>query len=398
MFVGLRELRKNLEDFARDFDPALITAAQANALLADAAAIEKMAATVKAKSAARVADTDMWRRAGDASPADFLARTTGTNVGAAIETIRTAHWLEHLPDVDAAARRGELSPQQVSAVSGAAVADPGAEGRLLDAAKKLPLKELQAECGRTRAAVEDPEARRKRIHDRRFVRESTDAEGAWHLHACDNPEVGAEIMAALNARRDRLFAQARAEGRRESSEAYAMDALAELARAGNAGRDYRPSLWVKAIIRADFDALLRGYPVDGEVVEIAGMPVAVSAVEDVIASGSAFLAGLVTNCEQVVGVAHFGRAPNVKQQTALEWLYPTCAAEGCARGARLQRDHRVDWSKTHVTVLDLLDLLCEFHHGLKTTAGWGLVEGRGKRPFVPPDDPRHPQHAPPSAA
>jgi hypothetical protein len=49
-------------------------------------------------------------------------------------------------------------------------------------------------------------------------------------------------------------------------------------------------------------------------------------------------------------------------------------------------------------MFDLLDLLCEYHHGLKTTAGWGLVEGRGKRAFVPPDDPRHPQHAPPSAA
>ena len=32
--------------------------------------------------------------------------------------------------------------------------------------------------------------------------------------------------------------------------------------------------------------------------------------------------------------------------------------------------------------------------------GWALVEGGGTRPFVPPDDPRHPRraHAPPSAA
>jgi hypothetical protein len=48
-------------------------------------------------------------------------------------------------------------------------------------------------------------------------------------------------------------------------------------------------------------------------------------------------------------------------------------------------------------VVDWLDLLCAFHHGQKTTKGWGLVEGRGKRAFVPPEDERHPQHAPPAA-
>lgn len=30
---------------------------------------------------------------------------------------------------------------------------------------------------------------------------------------------------------------------------------------------------------------------------------------------------------------------------------------------------------------------------LKTRHGWALVEGKGKRPLVPPDDPRHPRHA-----
>ena len=40
------------------------------------------------------------------------------------------------------------------------------------------------------------------------------------------------------------------------------------------------------------------------------------------------------------------------------------------------------------------DRLCRHHHGLKTHQGWALVPGRGKRPFVPPDDPRHPGPAP----
>jgi len=95
-----------------------------------------------------------------------------------------------------------------------------------------------------------------------------------------------------------------------------------------------------------------------------------------------------------------GRRPNARQQSALEWLYPTCAAEGCNSLAFLENDHGEDWAKTHTTIFELLDRLCPHHHGLKTTDGWGLVEGRGKRAFVPRDDPRHPRHAhgPPVAA
>ena len=40
---------------------------------------------------------------------------------------------------------------------------------------------------------------------------------------------------------------------------------------------------------------------------------------------------------------------------------------------------------------------CKHHHYLKTYKGWDFVEGMGKRPLVPPEDPRHPRNrnAPP---
>ncbi len=40
----------------------------------------------------------------------------------------------------------------------------------------------------------------------------------------------------------------------------------------------------------------------------------------------------------------------------------------------------------HFTVLDLLDRLCGHCHALKTRQNWSLVEGRGKRALVPPED------------
>ncbi len=91
-----------------------------------------------------------------------------------------------------------MSAQQASAIADAAGADPSAEAELLDQARRSSLQELKDQCARTRAAaLPDPEARRRRIHDSRYLRTYNDSEGAWNLHMRDNPEVGAEIMAAL---------------------------------------------------------------------------------------------------------------------------------------------------------------------------------------------------------
>ena len=412
MCERLSELRRAVVRYASDLDPSLVTVADAARILEHAAVIEKVAATLKGLAAARVAETNVWRDAGDRSAAHHLARTTGSSVGAAVETLETARRLAELPQLGAAARRGELSAPQVAAIADAAAADPGAEGRLVERAKAASLAELRADCARTKAAAEpDLEARRARIHARRYLRSYTDAEGAWNLAVRNNPEVGAEVMAGLEPIVDRIFRAARAEGRREPLEAYFADALAELARgagagageARTAGADMGPArakirqrgpARAKIIVRVDLDALLRGYPVGGETCEFSGYgPVAVSAVRDLIDTGDPFLAAVATKGEAVVGVAHVGRRPTAHQQTALEWIYPACAAEGCAAvGQHLETDHRVDWADSHVTVFELLDRLCGHDHYLKTHDDWALVEGHGKRPFVPPDDPRHPRH------
>ena len=396
----LGQLRDAMSRCAAAFDPSILSAEQAALTVTEAAAIERMAATLKGLAAARCAHAGTWKQAGDRSAASHLARTTGTSVGQAVEVLDTARRLESLPVIAAAARAGELSAQQAAAVTAAAVVDVSAERRLLDTAARSSLAELRQECARTTAAAEpDAESRRRAIHAGRYLRSYTDAAGAWNLRMRDNPEVGARIMGAVDAVRDRLFRAARVEGRREASEAYAADALAELAGGSGGGPAARSR--AKIIVRVDLGALLRGRAAQGEVCELAGFgPVAVSAVRDLVDTGDPFLAAVVTRGEQVVGVAHLGRRPTAAQQTVLEWLYPTCAVEGCPAGTWLENDHRVDWAASHLTVLDLLDRLCRHHHDLKSLEGWALVPGRGKRPFVAPDDPRHPRHCldPPSAA
>ena len=395
----LGELRDAMAAYAASFDAMSLPAEHAGRVVAEAAALERLAATVKGLAAARAADTGAWKATGERSAAHHLARVCGTSVGQAVKEIDTARRLEQLPAVAAAARAGALSAHQAAAVADAATADPSAEQRLVTKARAASLAELREECARTKAAVQDPEARRRAIHERRFLRTWTDAEGAWHLAMRENPEVGAAIVGALQPLRDELFKAARAEGRRERSEAYAADALTALCRGEGTKRPTRSR--AKVIVRIDLAALLRGRPLDGELCEICGLgPLAVSAVRDLLDTGDPFLAAVVTAGDAVAGVAHLRRRPTATQQTALEWLYPSCAVEGCSASTWLENDHRLAWATSGLTVLDMLDRLCSHHHDLKTLDDWSLVEGRGERPFVPPDDPRHPRHAhaPPRAA
>ena len=414
MCERLAELRRATAAVGARFDPALLDAGAASAAMREASAIKNMAATIEAMAAARVAECGSFR--GDRSAAEHVAKRTGTSRGAAAEAIKRAERLKKLPDVDAAARDGRLSPEQASAIAGAGEVAPEATEKLLREAERESLDELRRSCAAVRNAHTDAEERRRKIQRERYCRTYDDLEGAGHIHAKGTPEDIAAIWARIEAERDQVFGEARREGRREEPGAYAFDALKRIC----TGEAKALAVRHKVIVRIDLDAFFRGYPTDGETCDVAGVPVAVSAVDEILSSAGTFLAAVITRGERLVGVAHLGRAPTAKQQTGLEWLYPTCAAEGCSQAARLQRDHRVDWARSKVTLFELLDLLCPFHHRLKTVENWMLVEGRGKRPFVPPEsrkrtrlveafgsetrsvrfrgepeDERHPQHAPP---
>jgi hypothetical protein len=145
-----------------------------------------------------------------------------------------------------------------------------------------------------------------------------------------------------------------------------------------------------ALLRIDAAALRRGHIDGGELCEIAGVgPVPVTVARDLL--GEAIVKLVITRGVDVANITHLGRGPTSAQKIALMWTNPTCTVEGCHR-RRIEYDHRKPWAQTRHTRLDELDPLCEFHHDLKTRLGWALVHGKGKRPFVSPDDPRHPRH------
>ncbi len=386
MFDGVGERARELvvgqlRSMLRRLDAAVLTGPQAVVLLGWFAEVERLAAAGKALVAVRAAETNQWRRDGDRSPEHWLARETGTTVGAAREALDTARRLCDLPATDAAVRDGKLSAQQAAAVADAATADPDAEQSLLDAAPEESLAELRTRAERVKAAarsVEDEAAREERIRRSRSLRRSVASDGAHELHARGTAADVAAFWARLQPFIDEQFRAARDEGRRESVDAYAFDALVALSESGGSAKP--PA---KVIVRVDLSAVRRGTTVPGETCEIAGFgPIPVS--EALKLMNEAFLALVLTKGRDVHTVVHLGRQFTEHQKTALEWRDPECVALGCHNAVRLERDHRDDWADTHVTRVPAADRLCHHHHALKT-AGWRLEAGDGKRRLIPPE-------------
>ena len=400
-------------------DTESMSAREAEGVVAAATRLANAASALAARAAHRVGETGEHRRCGDRTEAHHLARVAGTGLGAARQALGVVAAGSVLGATDTAFRRGELSVRQASAIAGAALVDRRAEGRLLHMARSRGIGQLEEECARVRAAAapEDETERHRRARRERGAWKHTNSDGSAEIRFRSSAEDVAEVWAVVAAYRDRLFRAGDPGGsgdERASFDQRSADAFLDMARAAAEGSvltpatqpsldldglaPTRPEVNVKKIIvRVDLAALLRGFPTGDEVCDIPGYgPIPVAAVREMLATGSPVLAAVVTKGIDVATVAHLGRDPTAHQRTALEWLNPRCRAEGCDRTVGLEVDHRIDWAPTEVTLLGWLEWLCSHHHQLKTSKKWRLVHGKGIRAFVPPDDPRHPNHSPPA--
>ena len=347
--------------------------------------IERTGRTVKSMAAAKVAESTVWRGEGDRTAEDWLARTTGTTRADAAKELQCGRDLQVVPEVAKAATAGELSVKQAEAIAGAAAIDPTAASRLLRSAKGKGLRELQDECRATRTNADpDPEGTRARIHAKRSYRSWTDADGTGHLHLSGPSDVIARMDNAVRHRCERIFRDARRDGRREPTDAYAFDAACELFTNGDDSKPVPVGADAKIIVRVDLPALLRGRAVDGETCEIAGLgPIPVSIVQEWM--DNAFLAAIITKGTEITKVVHLGRRFTSEQRTALQWRDPVCARKGCDNRLGLQYDHFEDWAFTHTTRVEAGRRFCPPCHRLKTL-GWTVSEpdGDGQCTFTPP--------------
>jgi hypothetical protein len=407
----VREIDEFFAVLVGKIDPDAVPLCEVTDLWAALDTVERRAAATKLLLARRVEAAGRWKRDGFRSAADQLAGISGTSVSAARGQLETSKKVAKLPATARALRQGKLSAAKAEAIAAAAAVAPEAEDDLLGGVEDAPLAAVKDKCLRARG--KDRDAAHARIRTARSFKEFTDTEGAWNVMARGTADAGAAFRAQHRPIVDEMFKAARADGRHEPYEAYAFDAFIELARraahgTGTAGAtatgDPEPTQTTTktkatparylAVIRVDHEALRRGAVERDEVCEIAGLgPIPVAVARGLL--GDAILKLVISKGVDVANVTHLGRSVTVAQQVALLWQAPECTRAGCTRTHRLENDHREDWIKTKHTRLDETDPLCGHDHDLKTHRGWALVAGNGKRPMVPPHDPRHPKHKPP---
>jgi hypothetical protein len=247
--------------------------------------IERLGAAGKTVAVRRVEETNVWKRAGHRSAAEWLAAKTGSSVGSAVGILETARALDELPATSEAFRDGRLSEVQAREVTSAAREDPGSEHTLLDTAAREPVSELRKRAAAVRLATADDERDRyARIHRTRHVRRWSDRDGAWRMDARLRPDLGAKVDAALETHLREIFAEARRERRREPHECYTADALVALAEQG-------PAKPPEVRVVVDASALARGHAQPGETCEIERVgPIPVATAEAMLSDSSLVVA------------------------------------------------------------------------------------------------------------
>ena len=386
MFELIDEAIIAAQKAVEDFEPEVFDGKAAAQLVQRFAHLERLAAAGKGLAARRVADSGAWRSGGDRSPAHWMAKATGTSVGQAVGVLETAERLTELPATDQAVRAGQLSPEQAREVASAAAASPAAEEKLLSSASRESLRGLKEECARVRAAaLPDELERHEKIRRRRCLRHWTDPDGAFRLQALLTPEAGATVLAALEPLKESVFKRARTEGRREPYEAYAADALVEMARAAASGGDGTGSGPGAVVhVRVDHAALVRGATEADEVCEIPGVgPIPVATARSL--AEDAWICALVTDGTDIKAITSQKRRISAHLRRAVEERDQTCAVPGCDVRHPLQIDHSIPVHERGPTRLDNLDRLCIWHHYLKTHRGYRLLGSRsGLRTWVGP--------------
>jgi hypothetical protein len=250
---------------------------------------------------------------------------------------------------------------------------------LLKIAEGKPLSRLREACRRVTAAAEtDDVSRYEVIRRSRHLRHWTEGDGAFRLDARLCPDAGADVLAALRPHLDEAVETARRQGRRESPEALAADALVALARGGASGPR------AKIQLRVDHAAWVRGHTEAGETCEIEGVgPIPVATARGL--GNDAIVSAVVVGGSDVTTVAHLGRRIPAHLRTALEARDPMCVVPGCGHDKELETDHIVPWAEGGPTRLDNLARLCRWHHYLKTHRRYRLCGEPGRWRWEPPD-------------
>ena len=395
MCKALSEVLAAARALVAAFDADALTASEAASSFRAFAELENLAAAGKLLTAPKVAESDAWAREGHRSAVEWMARTAGTSIGSAKAVAETAKRVEQLPATSEAVRSGGLSLTQVAAVSEAAMAAPESESELLELAERETVRTLQEKARRlvldSRGSIEERYARQRKL---RSFSTWTDDEGMTAGRFRLTAEAGAALVNKIKAEADRQYRRAYREGRRDSAENYAADALVGLVTGQGLIGTKSPSKGSEVVVLVSHESLKRG-AVDataGEICEVPGFgAVPVSVARAMLPD--AFLKAVVHEGTRVSQVKHFGRhrpaelATALTVRTILEQGAVRCDVDGCDRTDGMEWDHVLAHAKGGPTSEKNLRPLCRFHHREKTA---GRLVPENSRWVWAPDRDRSP--------
>ena len=382
----LGSLIEELKQVVGGLEPDELSGDEAMDLCSRFAEVERLGAAGRIVTGARVAATELWRRGGWRSAADWVARHAGTDPERARDGLETAARLGGCPAVAGGLRAGRLSDAQASVLVDALAVRPELEERLVEFAGQHSLRRLREECRLVKSVSRSAAEESAEVYRNRTLKLWTGRDGSFRFSGSAPGPAGAEFMARIEERKAKLVDAARKEGRREPFEALALDALMELVteERGSGATRFRPKTMM--IVHVAYEALVRGSLADGEVCEIRGVgPIPLDVARRL--GSDSILRVLVTKGAQPMAVTPGVRTIPRALRILLEARDKVCAIRGCDVSRGLQIDHCVDFALLGPTDLENCAPLCRVHHDMKTYLGFRRVRDEdGEWILVPPDD------------
>jgi Domain of unknown function (DUF222)/HNH endonuclease len=381
--MGIDHLVAELRAVVAHLDADRLEGSDALSLFESYVVAERLCCSAKLSLATRIESSNIWRESGHRNAASLIAETEGVGVGQAQSTLETGRALSDAPKTAEALRDGKLSEPQVKELAAAVAVDPGNEHELVDAAQGEPMRALRDRCRKTkaRAASADPARTLAAIHADRHLRHWIDDQGAFCLKGRLTPDRGAQFLSVLDAATKDRFEEARKNGDRESMEAYAADALIDLA-CGDSSNKGRTKTIVN--VRVDQEALFNREARGDELSEIDGIgEVPIPVIESLLSDS--YLKVLFYQGTEVNVICHPGRYINAPIRTALQNDQPCCVVPGCGSTKFLEIDHIQPVEAKGPVKLSNLCRLCRYHHDKKTNGGYAVwKDDDGNWHFDPP--------------
>lgn len=335
-----------------------------------------LSAAAVARVCSLIAEVDArqsWMADGARNLVDWVAARLRMRRSSASRLVSVARQLADLPELRKCFAAGELSLDQVDAVSRVATKDT--EDSLLRETAGLSAAALDRLARRRRAVGED-EARS--VWDRRrLVRQWNLDESELRFHGRLPGDQGRVFDEAIDIRVDQMGVNPET-GVFDLFETRSADALTELAATDTRSEGTPPQV----SIFADLEALTTTD--QGRAYLDNTAPISNSTAQRLVCDAT--IETIIRNGEQVIGIGRRSRKiPGWLRRLVHQRDGGLCQHPGCGNTRWLQVHHILSWAHGGRTELDNLILLCGFHHRFVHEHHWHITGPPHARVFRRPD-------------